>query len=257
MIPAPARAQLGELVAGTARILGAKLRGLYLHGSAVLGALGPWSDLDVLGVLSVPTSVEEKRDLGALCVRLSAPYGRPRPPYPLELDLVVDSELRLWRHPAPFDFHYGESWRERFEAQEPQPWSRKTNADLAAHLTVVQHSGQTLFGPPPGETLPVPPWEDYRAALRYDAESCREPGFNNPRYAALSLARIWATLASKEVHSKPRGAEWALARLPEELAPALRHALRISAGEADEGGWDELPVAAYVEHVGEQIDRLS
>jgi hypothetical protein len=40
----------------------------------------------------------------------------------------------------------------------------------------------------------------------------------------LTLARIWTTLATGDIRSKDEGANWALARLPEEHRPVLAHA---------------------------------
>ncbi len=122
---------------------------------------------------------------------------------------------------------------------------------------IVHHSGKVLAGTPPAETLPVPPAADYGEAILYDAEWCREHVLDQPRYVVLSLARVWATLATGEVHSKASGAEWSLPRLPAELAALLRHALAVYRGEAAEGDWSEDELERYVECVGSEIDRAS
>src|SRR5207244_3325404 len=119
-------------------VLGASLVGAYLHGSAVLGGLQPRSDLDVIVVAARSTSAEEKRRLVELLLKLSARGGSLGPPRPIEFDLVVQSQIRPWRYPPAFDFHYSELWRARFESGALEPWSNKTNKDLASVITMAR-----------------------------------------------------------------------------------------------------------------------
>lgn len=95
--------------------------GAYLHGSAVLGDLRPHSDLDVLPVSARRTTPEEKR---RLVHRLRAISGRraPVPARPVELTLVVASEVEPWRMPTRLDFQCGEWLRDDFERGNLEPW---------------------------------------------------------------------------------------------------------------------------------------
>lgn len=251
MIPEQAEA----VADGLRRLLGDDLVGVYLHGSAVLGCFGPLSDVDVLAVAAQPLGRPRKRRLVDMLLDVS---GSPRP---VELDLVLLSTLREWRHPAPFELHYAESLRHRFEAGELEPWGGDTNRDLAAHVAVSRAAGIALVGPPPAELLPEVPEKDFRDALLWDVEWWRDhaaelatiPG--GIRNAVLSLARIWATFTTGATYSKATGAEWALTRLPEELRPVLRHALELYRGDAEEH-WDGLPLDDYMAAISAEIDRL-
>jgi streptomycin 3"-adenylyltransferase len=89
-------------------VLGQDAVGAYLHGSAVLGGLRPHSDIDVLVVSRRGTTSDEKRALIDRLLPISGrgdPSGRARP---IELTIVVESEVRPWRYPPRLDFMYGD-----------------------------------------------------------------------------------------------------------------------------------------------------
>jgi len=109
------RDQLDPLVKGIRAVLGENVVGTYLHGSAVLGGLRPRSDIDVIVVTERPMTPDERRGLIDVLLRLS---GKPRP---IELDVVVQSEIRPWRFPPRLDFHYFELRRPAFESGELEP----------------------------------------------------------------------------------------------------------------------------------------
>ena len=148
-------AQAERLTTDLASILSDALVGVYLHGSLVLGCFNPQrSDIDVVAVTRRLTTQDERRRLGALMLRSSSSKERPRqPPYPLELSLLTGAQLRPWRYPTPFDFHYGESQRDRFAAGDFQPlWAE--DRDLAAHITGSQ--GGRTRSPRPADRGRVP-----------------------------------------------------------------------------------------------------
>jgi predicted nucleotidyltransferase len=111
--------QIGPLVDEVHDVLRDDLVGVYLHGSAVLGGLRPRSDIDVIVVSKRRTSLGEKRRLVELLLALSGwggSIGRP-----IELDIVLESEIRPWRYPPPFDFYFDELLRQEFERGELEP----------------------------------------------------------------------------------------------------------------------------------------
>ena len=66
-----------------------------------------------------------------------------------------------------------------------------------------------------------PPCRDFQWSLENAPEESRYL-----RYATLTVARIWATLAEPDdLHTKETGALWALERLPAELRRPLELAL--------------------------------
>lgn len=232
--------------------LGRDAIGAYSHGSAVLGGLRPHSDVDVFVVSQRPLSGEERRQL---VERLLAVSGRPA--RPVELTIVVQSEVRPWRYPPLRDFQYGEWLRAEFERGDvPQP---TPDPDLATLITMVLLGNRPLFGPPPAEVLdPVPP-ADYRRAIADGIDGLLgglEPD-DDARNVLLTLARIWSTLATGEIRAKDAAADWALPRLPEDHRPVLARARAIYLGEQEER-WDDLAhrLRPHREYVVGEIERL-
>jgi predicted nucleotidyltransferase len=243
--PPDVRRQLAELVNALGQALGPSLVGVYVHGSLALGCFRPErSDIDVLAVANRPLAPGERRSLGEALRGISAPKTWPRAArWPLELDLITASAVSDWHHPAPYDLHYSEKRRE--------PLGPGTNSDLAAHLTVVHQAGVVLTGAPPASTLPAVPWNDYADALRGDLSYCaaESHGF----YSVLSPARIWATLAEREPHTKESAAEWALPRVPAAARPLLADALAVYRAERDWVDFDADAVRAYIRWVERRL----
>ena len=220
------------------------LVGMYLHGSAVLGGGGPRSDVDVLAVAKRPTTGDERQLLLELCRSVSLS------PRPLEFDLVVATEIRPWRHPAPYDFHYSELRR---DGSGPG-----TNRDLASVVTMVLAGNRTLYGPSPADLLDPVPRTDYMDAILKDTETVDEYLAWDTRNVILTLARVWAGVGSDVVHSKKSAAEWALARLPEELRLVLERAVATYRGEREDF-WDDVQpqIAEYADYVQNAIKMAS
>jgi streptomycin 3"-adenylyltransferase len=125
------REQLTAVLVGLRDALGRDLIGAYLHGSAVLGGLRARSDLDLLAVATRRMTRGEKERLVARLLLVSGPDPEAAPPRPIELTVVVASEIRPWRYPPSMDLLYGEWWREEFENGDLQPWGSRVNRDGA------------------------------------------------------------------------------------------------------------------------------
>jgi predicted nucleotidyltransferase len=244
-------AQLEEIVRGLRGVLGDNLVGAYLHGSAVLGGLRPRSDIDVIAVVRRRATEGEKRRLAQLALGVSGRGGDAVGRRPLELDVVVQGEIHPWRYPPRFEFHYSELWRERFEHGELEPWSKRTNVDLASAITMALAGDTPLHGPPAADVFERVPRSDYVDAVLRDVDTVDDYIEWDARNVILTLPRIWTAVATEEIHSKDSAAEWALARLPEQHRPVLERARAVYRGEADEPAWDRMrpQVRAYLDHV--------
>ncbi|GAA4043709.1 aminoglycoside adenylyltransferase family protein [Streptomyces shaanxiensis] len=213
--------------------LGTTILGIYLHGSATLGGLRPHSDIDVLVVVSEPTTQAQRRALVRELMKVSGGASRP-----VELIVVVQDDVRPWRYPPTCDFLYGEWLRADYErgvtsVPEPSP-------DLAPLLTMVLLANAPLYGPPPAELLdPVPPADLRRAIVTAVPELLTELD-SDTRNVLLTLARIWTTLDTGAIRSKDAAADWALARLPAEHRPVLAHARAVYLGDEEEHWGDDL-----------------
>ncbi|MFE0020245.1 aminoglycoside adenylyltransferase family protein [Amycolatopsis sp. NPDC059021] len=245
--------QLREIV----RLFGGRpeVLGVYLHGSAVLGGLRPASDLDVLVVSQRRMDDRERRALLDALLGISGFEAGLRP---VELTVVVQSDVRPWRYPPVGDFLYGEWLREDLEAGEPpQP---EPMPDLALVITMARRGDRPLAGPPPARVLdPVPRADLVRAGMAGLPELL-DTVDHDTRNVVLTLARIWSTLASGGIRSKDAAADWALARLPPEHRAVLAHAKELYLGSrySEESWSDELTarVRPHVAYVHREIERL-
>jgi len=250
------REQLDQVVSLLEEILGPDLVGAYLHGSTATGRLRPRSDLDVLAVSRRATTRTEKERLVRGLFELSSPTEAPGPVRPIELTIVVASEIRPWRYPPRFDFLYGEWLRREFAGGNLEPWET-TSPDLAALITMVLRGSRAVVGPPPVEVFdPVPP-ADLTAAVVAGIDGLLADLADDTRNVVLTFARIWLTVATGEIGSKDAAADWALPRLPEEHREVLARARAIYLGEEDER-WDDLEsrVRLHADHVIREIERL-
>ena len=248
--------QLDGVVALVREVLGPDLVGAYLHGSTATGRLRPRSDLDVLAVSRRATTHGEKERLVRGLFDVSSPSDAPGPVRPIELTIVVASEVRPWRYPPRFDFLYGEWLRRDFAGGHLEPWET-TSPDLAPLITMVLQANRTVLGPPPAEVLDPVPAGDLRRAVVAGIDGLLGELADDTRNVVLTLARIWLTVATGEIGSKDAAADWALARLPEEHRAVLARARAIYLGEEDER-WDDLDsrVRPFADHVVREIGRL-
>jgi predicted nucleotidyltransferase len=233
-------------------VLGDDLVGVYLFGSAVLGGLRPRSDLDVMAVSTRPATRDEKRTLVERLLTISM---RPRP---VEVTLVVQSEVRPWRYPPRMDLQYGDWWRAEFERGDVEPWPSPMNPDLAPLIRMVLAADTPLFGPPPAMVFDPIPRDDFVAALAHGVEGLRQDLEWDTRNVVLTLARVWNGIETDQLVSKDAAADWALARLPDDLRPALATARDAYLGLVEDRWGDRQPeVRAYANHVVAIIDGLS
>jgi predicted nucleotidyltransferase len=233
------RRQLAEIVRALDEVLSSVLIGAYLHGSAVLGGLHPQSDIDVLALSSRATTVNEKDHLIDRMLDISGRSPADGPPRPIEVTVVVGSEVHPWRYPPERDLQYGEWLREGFERRDPALWRPVVDPDLAVLCTMVLLGDAALIGPPLSRVIDAVPWGDV-----LDTSLAQVPGLvadvaADPRNVVLTLTRIWNSVVSGQVLAKDAAAEWALPRLPVEYRPVLARARDIYLGTRQEN-WDDL-----------------
>jgi hypothetical protein len=242
------RAQLGELTTGFRAVLGDGLVGIYAHGSLALGCFSEArSDIDVLVVSGRSLTEDDKLAVVDLFLHVSLS------PYPVEAHVLTTEQLRDWRHPSPFELHYGEVHRDgyAFDPLGTLAGMTEGDPDLAAHLTVARAAGIPVIGPAPGELFPRVPQADLRDALLRDLEWSRN--VRSALYGVLSPCRIWAALETGEVQSNATGAAWALERLPSDLRPLVAQALASYTGAGEPIEVDEDERRRLIDYVSERV----
>jgi predicted nucleotidyltransferase len=252
-----ADAQITGVVGLVRSTLADDAQGAYLYGSAVMGGLRPRSDLDVFVVSRRPMSRDEKRGLIDGLMAISGRRATAGPARSLEVTVVVQSDVRPWRYPPRLDFQYGDWFRSDYESGNDAPWSTP-NPDLAVLLTTMQLANRSLFGPPASSLLEPVPRGDLDRAMVDGIPGLLAEVDDDTANVMLTLARIWATLATGEIHPKDEAADWALARLPEERRAVLARSRAVYLGEAPDA-WNDLRphVMADAEVVVAEIGRLS
>ena len=247
--------QADEVVTILRDVLGEGVLGAYLHGSAVRGGLRPTSDLDVLAVIDRPTTTAERRALVARLLEISGRRASRGPARPIELTILVESDVRPWSPPARVEFMYGEWRRDDYEQGfVPEP---ATMLDFGPEVAIAIEGNHALVGPPPRELLDPVPAEQIREVVVAGIPSLLEDLESDTRNVLLTFARIWATVVTDEISSKDEAAAWAIERLPEEHRDVLIRARRMYLDGWDEDDWgDRKPaVRAHAAYVVAEIER--
>jgi streptomycin 3"-adenylyltransferase len=180
-----------------------------------------------------------------------------RPPdwRPVELTIVVHDEVRPWRYPPRVELQYGEWLRADALAGTLEP--RPASPDAAILLTVVRDAGQSLLGPPATEILDSVPSADVRRAIREETAPTLEDLETDTRNVLLTLARMWATVATGSILSKDAAASWAIGRLPLAHRPMLERARAAYRGELSDSAYDPHAVRALAAALNGELRRVS
>jgi predicted nucleotidyltransferase len=244
------RDQVAAVLALLARVCGPSLLGVYLYGSSVDGGLRPDSDLDLFGVVERRLWADERRALVDGVLPLSWRDTRPGHWRPIELTLVVRDEVVPWRYPPRFDFQYGEWLRTAFVAGDLEPWPA-ANPDVSVLITMVLGRSETLVGTRPRDLLARVPRVDLLRAMADEVEPLLGDLETDTRNVLITLARMWMTASTGEVHSKDVAAAWAAERLPAEHQPLMVRARAGYLGDVEDR-WHDL---AAVRSVADELRR--
>jgi len=255
--PTNTRAQIENLLETLQGIIGSNLHSFYLHGSLAMGCFNhARGDLDAIAVTADGMAVETKRAVAAMLLQQSGA------PHPIEISFLRRRDLASWRYPTPFDFHYSETWRARFEADLANgAWRRwneqqREDSDLAAHITILRRRGVTLFGPPIARVFPPVPREDYLASILDDYATARDAIVQRPVYGVLNLCRVYRYLCDGSICSKEEGGAWAARIVPSELQTVIRQALAVYHGESVNERFAPEELDAFARYIDKRVTTL-
>lgn len=253
--------QLKDSVELLRTILGSDLLGVYLYGSSLVGGLQKYSDIDLLAVTNRATTLEEKAKLIASLLQVSGIYMKSSK-LPIEITLVEKKMINPWQYPPRFDFQYGDWLRESFEKGIIEPWENYEMPDLAVIVTQVLLKSETLWGLKPQQLLAHVPYHDFMKAMLHDVNRLAADLEHDTRNVLLTFARIWSTLETDAIRSKPAAADWAINHLPEKHQPVMQRAKSICMGRENEY-WDDIkmlikPCADFmVDKINKQISLVN
>ncbi|MBQ7848760.1 MAG: GNAT family N-acetyltransferase [Clostridia bacterium] len=245
---------LQEICSAYRAILGGKLDGFYVHGSVAFGCF-TWEtgDLDFIACVNAPLTQAEKEAL----IRLLLDRTKDAPPKGFEMSVVLTEHCRHFVHPTPFETHFSAAHQDRAEA-DLTAYCRDmhgTDPDLAAHFTVLRHTGLTLYGPPARELFGEVPRQAYLDSILLDAEDAAREIANAPVYGVLNLCRVVAYLREGLVLSKTQGGQWGLAHLPAGYQALLQDALR--SYRTGEAFTETAPLTAFAADVLAQLRKAT
>ncbi|MGM0789786.1 MAG: aminoglycoside adenylyltransferase domain-containing protein [Bacillota bacterium] len=207
-----------DLLFKTKEVVRENFTGFYIHGSLAMGGFNPnSSDIDILIVTEDPLKIETKRQLAHLFL------ARSNSPFPLEVSCLNREQLKLFEHPSPFDFHFSEFWRKRYEEDlalqtfEFLNGEIKKDPDLAAHITIISHRGICIEGKSIVDVFPLIPHSYYTSSIIGDFNDCLENIFDEPVYCTLNLIRGYLYFSEGVISSKQEAGNWGLSSLPKEM----------------------------------------
>ncbi len=255
--PTAVKTQVNTFCAYLQALLETNLSGIYLHGSLAMGCFNPdRSDIDLLVVTARGMSIETKRRVIQLLLHASMATS------PIEISFLVEQQMFPFQHPLPFDLHYGETWRERYHRElENGAWTKwndtiLTDADLAAHFTIMMNRGSCLFGKPVKEVFPLVPARYYIASIVGDFADAREGRVMMPVYFILNPCRVYAYLLEGSIFSKDEGGSWGLLTLPGEYHSVIVQALEIYRGSRKDEPFDVAALDLFATYMDEQVRNL-
>src|SRR5690554_7807997 len=114
--------------------LGRSVVGIYLFGSWAVGGLRPDSDVDLLVVVNSSLAELDRRRLVEELMQVSGFIGNQTDTRPLELTVVLLSEVVPWRYPPKHELVYGEWLRDQFERSEEHTSELQSRPHLVCRL---------------------------------------------------------------------------------------------------------------------------
>jgi streptomycin 3"-adenylyltransferase len=237
-IDARTKEQIHQCLTLVNEVFGEDLLGVYLYGSSIVGGLQKYSDLDLFVVSNRATTREEKAQLVKALLKISGIYMKSEK-LPIEITIVEKSAINPWQYPPHFDFQYGEWLRQQFDDGNIEPWPDKLMPDLALLVTQILLASTTLVGADPDQLLCKVPYKDFMTALVDALPHLMGDLESDVRNVLLTLARIWSTVATDAIRSKPAAADWVINHLPEKYRPVMERAKAICKGQTTEH-WDDI-----------------
>lgn len=233
-------------------IIGDNIVGYYLHGSLAIGGFNPKSsDIDLLVVTKNAVPYNEKVMLTKLFLQAS------KNPFPIEISFMNKSQLEKWVYPPAYDYHYSEYWRVRFEdSKEKWLLEENTDADLAAHITIINYKGICLKGQSIKDVFPPIPTADYIASILGDYNDCIRNIEQTPVYSILNTLRVFRFLKEGAISSKMEAGEWGRNNLPEEHRLLVSKASDIYIGKTSDSNFPGQMLERFKGYISKEIDEL-
>jgi predicted nucleotidyltransferase len=238
---------LKAVTGGLSENLGARLIGVYLHGSLAMGCFNPKSsDVDLLAVVDEKLPLADKQVIGKALLAISEEF----PKNEIELSIVTLEAVQQFQYPTPYELHFSEAWKARYRADAVNLEDPVFDPDLAAHFRVTIRRGICLVGRPISETFREIPDEFFLKSILNDGYNILADIGKNPVYEILNLCRILAYLADKQITSKAEGGAWGLKHLAPQHTTLIQAALDEYRNQGTtQPAWDTLALEIFAQYV--------
>ena len=190
-------------------ILGAKLIGIYIHGSVAQNAFR-WerSDVDALAVVSERLTVAERLRF----VEEMRALSEEGPAKGIEVSVLTEKELIEGSHPYVTECHYSPFWDEYVREAGWENWDDESrrDEDITSHIFNLRQRGIVLEGPEITALFPVISRETFTESIAYDEHDAPVDMVDS----VMNLCRYHCFLRSGELLSKEEGLQRMLPELP-------------------------------------------
>ena len=232
-------------------ILGDRLVGIYLHGSAVMGCFNEKkSDIDLLIVVNTVIPNDIKRKYMDMVVELNT----FAPKKGIELSIVSKDVCKPFIYPTPFELHFSVAHLDWYKTN-PSDYVDKMNGtdkDLAAHFTIIYHRGKCLYGKEIKDVFEKVSEEFYFDSIWNDIQDAEEEIMSNPMYTILNLCRVLAYKRDGLILSKEEGGKWGIDNVPKKYHRLILCALDEYRSDKP-ASWDETCAYDYAAYM---LDRI-
>ncbi len=213
-----------KIVSECKNIFKNNLVGVYLHGSMAMGCFNPHkSDIDLIIVIDEDISDEQKLDFMNKIVELN----EVAPEKGIEMSVVKREYCKPFVYPTPYELHFSNGHLGWFKTN-PKDYVERMKGmdkDLAAHFTIINKYGKTLWGDNIEDVFGEVPREAYLDSIWYDIENAKEDVLDNPMYIILNLCRVAAYVKDEAILSKKQGGKWGVKNLSPEFSNLISGAL--------------------------------
>ncbi|OAB40922.1 hypothetical protein PMSD_00825 [Paenibacillus macquariensis subsp. defensor] len=240
------------------------LLGIYLHGSLAMGCFNPLkSDIDFLIVVKEKLTPVNNSRIAKIALSLHDEMSNERG---IEFTIILETYLKPFVYPTPFEFHYSDYHREKYRTNENYLCGGFEDEDLASQVVVAYERGITLYGKPLSELYEPIDSQYYLASILHDVEGCAEeiidnpPAYLTPMYLTLNLCRVLYFIKEGKISSKREGGEWGVKYLPQKFQQLVKQCLNEYTEETDNGETDNRNVdlqnfLAFVEYMIQEIKQ--
>lgn len=230
------------------------LTGIYLHGSLAMGCFhSSSSDMDLLIIVEEPIAKHTARKIISRVVELEKNQSSKRG---YEFSIVKGQVLKPFQYPTPFELHYSEAHRDRYEHDPEYVCGGGEDKDLAAHFVVALERGLCLYGDPLIHVCDPVPREAYVDAIYYDIQDAKNDILDQPVYMVLNLCRVLMFLQDGVVASKQEGGEWGIHHVPNDYQALIEGCLYAYKHGTSITHVNENAALSFADHMLKEIERL-